>query len=165
MRMFPLLVLAACATRVVVIREPAPPPPPPPAPAPALALAPAPPPTPPPAPAPIAITVQAPAPAPVALPAPVPQPPPPPTVVTPEPIITKVKGITVVGDELEVIVLVGKRDGVTPEWTVSVLRGDGDARVLDARPRIVRVDVDKTYLRVALRPDEVRANPRVRLAP
>jgi len=163
MRVFPLLLLAACATRVVVIREPAPPPPPAP-PAPAIAPAPAPPPI-----APIAITVQAPAPAPVApppvAPTPVPPPPPPPPAAPGEPIITKVKGITVVGDELEVIVLVGKRDGVTREWTVSVLRGDGDERVLDARARIVRVDVDKTYLRVALRPDEVRANPRVRLAP
>ena len=133
--------------RVIVIRESAPPP----------VLVPAPPP------------VSAPPPMPAPSPAPVPLPPPlpPPAAPVPvaDPIITMVKGITVIGAELEVIVLVGRREGVTKDWTVTLLRGTGDARVLDARPRIVRVDLDKTYLRVALTPDEVRANPRVKLEP
>ncbi len=91
-----------------------------------------------------------------------PQPPPPPP---PAPVTGRVLKISILGDELELVVSGGSNQGVQPAWTATLLKADTASPLSGGHARIVRIDRVTTTLRVSLIPDIVSANPRVRLSP
>ena len=72
---------------------------------------------------------------------------------------------SVIGNEVEIIVMVGSDSHIDLTWSAVVLQGETDRPLSGGAIRITRVDPDKIVGRVRLTPQQVEQNVRVRIAP
>ncbi len=96
-------------------------------------------------------------------------PPPPPPSTPPTPAATPFTGrvlrVEIAPDGLYVTIGGGKANGIVASWKARVLRGDTSTPLVGGTGTIVRVDRQKTVVRLSLTKDVVDANPRIELAP
>lgn len=72
---------------------------------------------------------------------------------------------SVIGNEVEIIVMIGADSHIDLTWSAVVLQGDTDRPISGGAIRITRVDSDKIVGRVKLTPQQVEQNVHVRIAP
>jgi hypothetical protein len=85
-------------------------------------------------------------------------PPPPPS----KPVTARIMGVSVVGAELELTILVGKKAGIADSWKLK-MKGGGQMKTVQYS--YVRVDDDKTIVRVKMNAQDQKAFPELYLEP
>jgi hypothetical protein len=84
-----------------------------------------------------------------------------------QPIVGRILGKRVEGSEVVITIGAGTNQGVKRDWNGQVLRGSSldSPNVPGGDFKVYRADTDRSYGRVKLSPDQVSANPYVRLSP
>ena len=83
----------------------------------------------------------------------------------PTPVLANVVGTSIVGDELQITIGAGMRQGIAKSWRGVVLLGSGDTALPGGELTLVRVDPKLSIARVRLTVEQVTKNPRVKLSP
>lgn len=81
------------------------------------------------------------------------------------PVIGRVIGNQVSGNEVNITIAVGTDQNVKDGWKAHVLRGDSDSPLDGGEVRVIRVGKRETLGKVKLTTDQIQANPRVKLSP
>jgi hypothetical protein len=80
------------------------------------------------------------------------------------PVIARIIGNNVQGQEVIITIAAGANSGVGKDWTGSVLRGESEQPLAGGDVTVIRVDKGVTVGKVRLTTDQLAANARVRLS-
>jgi hypothetical protein len=80
------------------------------------------------------------------------------------PVLGRIIGTSIQGTEVIVTIGAGSNSGIEPTWTAHVLSGATNQPLAGGEVKVIRVDKAVTVGKVHLTPDQLLANPRVRLA-
>ena len=88
-----------------------------------------------------------------------------PACVRTRPIVAEVKGASVIGDEVEVLLKLDPKHPVTNDWIAELLVGQSDKPLPGGRGTIILSNGPRLKIRFKLPKDAIDHNPRVRLSP